>query len=234
MSFTRSRTPFKPVGGIAVLKGNLAPDGAVVKPSAASPALMKHTGRAVVFESIEDLRSRINDDALDIDEHCVMVLKNCGPKGYPGMAEVGNLPIPPKILKRGITDMVRISDARMSGTAYGTVVLHCCSRSGCRRPARPRAEWRSDLAGCRSTHSHLQVEEDELERRRQAWQPPAACRARVHQAIYRSRSASERRSRFRFSGWRKRFHRSARQFLKKHRDNACMRSSDEDLRGSSC
>ena len=126
--------PFKPLGGVAVLKGNLAPDGAVLKVSAASPSLMKHTGRAVVFESIEDLKGRINDDDLDIDEHCVMVLKNCGPKGYPGMAEVGNLPLPPKILKRGITDMVRISDARMSGTAYGTVVLHCAPEAAAGGP----------------------------------------------------------------------------------------------------
>jgi dihydroxy-acid dehydratase len=116
--------PFKRDAGIAVLRGNLAPDGAVIKPSAASPQLMQHTGRAVVFESIEDLHARINDDALDIDESCVMVLKYCGPKGYPGMAEVGNMPLPPKLLRRGITDIVRISDARMSGTAYGTVVLH--------------------------------------------------------------------------------------------------------------
>lgn len=116
--------PLTPQGGIAVLRGNLAPKGAVIKPSAASPHLMKHTGRAVVFESIEDYHARINDEALDIDENCIMVLKYCGPKGYPGMAEVGNMGLPPKILRKGITDMVRISDARMSGTAYGTVVLH--------------------------------------------------------------------------------------------------------------
>jgi dihydroxyacid dehydratase/phosphogluconate dehydratase len=111
-------------GGIAVLRGNLAPDGAIIKPSAATPALMRHRGRAVVFESIEDYRARIEDPKLDVDENCVMVLKNCGPKGYPGMAEVGNMGLPPKILAKGIKDMVRISDARMSGTAYGTVVLH--------------------------------------------------------------------------------------------------------------
>jgi dihydroxy-acid dehydratase len=116
--------PFKRETGIAVLRGNLCPDGAIIKPSAATPRLMKHKGRAVVFEDIEDFHSRIDDPKLDIDESCVMVLKNCGPKGYPGMAEVGNMPLPPKILKRGVTDMVRISDARMSGTAYGTVVLH--------------------------------------------------------------------------------------------------------------
>ena len=116
--------PFKEKAGIAVLHGNLAPRGAVIKPSAATPALMVHKGRAVVFENIEDFHKRIDDEDLDIDENCVMVLKNCGPKGYPGMAEVGNMPLPPKVLRKGITDMVRISDARMSGTAYGTVVLH--------------------------------------------------------------------------------------------------------------
>jgi dihydroxyacid dehydratase/phosphogluconate dehydratase len=116
--------PFKDKAGIAVLRGNLSPRGAVIKPSAATPALMVHKGRAVVFETIEDFHARIDDENLDIDENCVMVLKNCGPKGYPGMAEVGNMPLPPKVLRKGITDMVRISDARMSGTAYGTVVLH--------------------------------------------------------------------------------------------------------------
>ena len=107
-----------------MLRGNLAPDGAVLKPSAASPHLLRHRGRAVVFEDIDDYKARIDDEALDIDETCVMVLKNCGPRGYPGMAEVGNMGLPPKVLRKGITDMVRISDARMSGTAYGTVVLH--------------------------------------------------------------------------------------------------------------
>jgi L-arabonate dehydrase len=111
-------------GGIAVLRGNLAPDGCIIKPSAASPELMRHRGRAVVFTSIEDYQERIADPDLDIDETCVMVLQGCGPKGYPGMPEVGNMGLPPKILARGIKDMVRISDARMSGTAYGTVILH--------------------------------------------------------------------------------------------------------------
>jgi dihydroxy-acid dehydratase len=116
--------PFKENTGISVLRGNLCPDGAIIKPSAATPRLMKHRGRAVVFANIEDFHGRIDDPHLDIDESCIMVLKNCGPKGYPGMAEVGNMPLPPKLLKKGVTDMVRISDARMSGTAYGTVVLH--------------------------------------------------------------------------------------------------------------
>ncbi|MFI5019592.1 MAG: IlvD/Edd family dehydratase, partial [Dongiales bacterium] len=111
--------PLTPEGGIAILRGNLAPSGAVIKPSAATPALMQHKGRAVVFENIEHYHARIDDRTLDIDETSVMVLKNCGPKGYPGMAEVGNMPLPAKVLKKGVTDMVRISDARMSGTAYG-------------------------------------------------------------------------------------------------------------------
>src|ERR1700693_1917892 len=116
--------PFKSHAGIAVLRGNLAPNGAVIKPSAAGPHLLQHRGRAVVFENVEELHSRVNDENLDIDENCVMVLKNCGPRGYPGMAEVGNMPIPAKLLRKGLTDMARVSDARMSGTAYGTVVLH--------------------------------------------------------------------------------------------------------------
>jgi L-arabonate dehydrase len=111
-------------GGICILRGNLAPRGAVLKASAASPQLMKHRGRAVVFNNFDDYKTRVDDEALDIDENCIMVMKNCGPKGYPGMAEVGNMGLPAKILKKGVKDMVRISDARMSGTAFGTVVLH--------------------------------------------------------------------------------------------------------------
>jgi len=111
-------------GSLCVLRGNLAPRGAVLKPSAATPALMKHRGQAVVFEDFDHYKSRINDPGLEVDANSVLVMKNCGPKGYPGMAEVGNMGLPPKLLAQGITDMVRISDARMSGTAYGTVVLH--------------------------------------------------------------------------------------------------------------
>ncbi len=111
-------------GGICILRGNLAPRGAVLKPSSATPALMQHRGRALVFEDFEHYKTRIMDPDLEVDENSVLVLKNCGPKGYPGMAEVGNMGLPPKLLKQGVTDMVRISDARMSGTAFGTVVLH--------------------------------------------------------------------------------------------------------------
>ena len=118
------KKPFKKDTGIAVLRGNLCPDGAIVKPSAATPKLLQHRARAVVFENIEDFHQRIDDPNLEVDAKSILVLKNCGPKGYPGMAEVGNMPLPPKLLKKGVTDMVRISDARMSGTAYGTVILH--------------------------------------------------------------------------------------------------------------
>jgi dihydroxy-acid dehydratase len=176
--------PFKRDAGIAVLRGNLAPDGAVIKPSAASPQLMQHTGRAVVFESIEDLHARINDDALDIDESCVMVLKYCGPKGYPGMAEVGNMPLPPKLLRRGITDIVRISDARMSGTAYGTVVLHTAPEAAAGGPlalVRDGDLVTLDVPGRRL---HLNVDDAELARRRAAWQPPPPHAARGYVRLY--------------------------------------------------
>jgi L-arabonate dehydrase len=164
--------PFKEKAGIAVLKGNLAPNGAVIKPSAASPHLLKHRGRAVVFESIEDFRTRIDDPALDIDENCIMVLKNCGPCGYPGMAEVGNMPLPSKILQKGITDMVRISDARMSGTAYGTVVLHTSPEAFIGGPlAFVRSGDMIQLdVGERSLH--LEVSDEELVRRKTEWIEP--------------------------------------------------------------
>ncbi|MCW2848112.1 MAG: dihydroxy-acid dehydratase [Marmoricola sp.] len=116
--------PFQPHAGIAVLRGNLAPDGAVIKPAAATPALLQHRGRALVFDSIEDLHARIDDPDLDVDADSVLVLRGCGPRGYPGMPEVANLPLPTKLLEAGVRDMVRICDGRMSGTAYGTVVLH--------------------------------------------------------------------------------------------------------------
>ena len=121
----RPRTdPLQATAGIAVLRGNLAPNGALVKPSAASPHLLQHRGRAVVFDSVEDLHARIDDPALDVDEDSVLVLRGCGPRGYPGMPEVANLPLPQKLLKQGVRDVVRVCDGRMSGTAYGTVVLH--------------------------------------------------------------------------------------------------------------
>ena len=167
-----SEEPFMKDAGIAVVRGNLAPDGAVIKPSAASAHLLQHRGRAVVFEDIEDFHARIDDDTLDIDEHCIMVLKNCGPKGYPGMAEVGNMPLPPKILQKGITDMVRISDGRMSGTAYGTVVLHTSPEAAAGGPlalVQNGDMIELDVAGRRL---HLEVSDEEMARRRVNWKPP--------------------------------------------------------------
>jgi L-arabonate dehydrase len=160
-------------GGIAVLRGNLAPNGAVLKPSAASPHLMKHRGRAVVFEDIDDYKARINDDALDIDENCVMVLKNCGPKGYPGMSEVGNMGLPPKVLKKGITDMVRISDARMSGTAYGTVVLHTAPEAAAGGPLAVVCSGDMIELDVEARRIHLDISDDELAQRLAAWTPAA-------------------------------------------------------------
>jgi len=164
--------PFKPAAGIAVLKGNLAPNGAVIKPSASSPHLLQHRGRAVVFENIEDFHARIDDDALDIDEHCVMVLKNCGPRGYPGMAEVGNMPLPPKVLKKGITDMVRISDARMSGTAYGTVVLHTSPEAAAGGPLAVVRDGDMIDLNVPARRLHLDISDEELAARLAEWQKP--------------------------------------------------------------
>jgi L-arabonate dehydrase len=163
--------PFMPDAGIAVVRGNLAPDGAVIKPSAASAHLLKHRGRAVVFETIEDFHARIDDEALDIDEHCIMVLKNCGPRGYPGMAEVGNMPLPPKVLRKGITDMVRISDARMSGTAYGTVVLHTSPEAAAGGPLALVQNGDMIELDVPARSLHLEVSDEELARRRALWTP---------------------------------------------------------------
>ena len=166
--------PLTPEGGIAVLRGNLAPDGAVIKPSAATPELMQHRGKAVVFESIEHFHQRIDDPDLDIDATSVMVLKNCGPRGYPGMAEVGNMPLPAKLLKQGVSDMVRISDARMSGTAYGTVVLHVAPEAaagGALALVRDGDIIELDVAGRRL---ELMVSDAELSARRAEWTPPPA------------------------------------------------------------
>lgn len=174
-------------GGVVVLRGNLAPDGAVLKPSAASAHLMKHQGRAVVFEDIDDYKARIEDEALEIDETCVMVLKNCGPKGYPGMAEVGNMGLPPKVLRKGITDMVRISDARMSGTAYGTVVLHTAPEAAAGGPlavVRTGDMIELDVAARRL---HLDIPDAELQARLAAWTPPVPRPAGGYAQLYHDR-----------------------------------------------
>jgi L-arabonate dehydrase len=164
--------PFKEKAGIAILRGNLAPRGAVIKPSAATPELMQHTGRAVVFEDSNDFHKRIDDENLDVDENCILVLKNCGPKGYPGMAEVGNMPLPPKVLRKGITDMVRISDARMSGTAYGTVVLHTAPEAAAGGPLALVQNGDLITLDVAARKLHLHVDDAELERRRANWKAP--------------------------------------------------------------
>jgi L-arabonate dehydrase len=171
-------------GGIAVLRGNLCPNGAIIKPCAASPALMRHTGRAVVFESIEDFHARIDDEELEVDETSVMVLKNCGPRGYPGMPEVGNMPLPPKLLRRGISDMVRISDARMSGTAYGTVVLHVAPEAAAGGPLALVETGDVIELDVAERRLHLAVSDEELTRRRAAWKAPEPAAARGYVKLY--------------------------------------------------
>ena len=176
--------PFKAESGMAILRGNIAPDGAVIKPSAASPELMQHTGRAVVFDSVEAMHAAVEDDALEIDAQCIMVLQNCGPKGYPGMAEVGNMPIPHKLLREGVRDMIRISDARMSGTAYGTVVLHVAPEAAA---GGPLALVRTGDVITLDVHArslHLHVDDAELAIRRAAWVPPPAHADRGYVKMY--------------------------------------------------
>jgi len=178
------KSPFKKDAGIAVLRGNLCPEGAIIKPSAATPKLMTHRARAVVFEDIEDFHRRIDDPNLDIDENCVMVLKNCGPKGYPGMAEVGNMPLPPKLLKKGVTDMVRISDARMSGTAYGTVVLHVCPEAAAGGALALVENGDMIDLDVEKRRLVLLVAEDVLLKRREKWKRPPAPLERGYWKLY--------------------------------------------------
>ncbi|MDE1165685.1 MAG: dihydroxy-acid dehydratase [Pseudomonas sp.] len=159
-------------GGICVLRGNLAPLGAVLKPSAATPALMKHRGRAVVFENFDEYKARINDPELDVDASSILVMKNCGPKGYPGMAEVGNMGLPAKLLAQGVTDMVRISDARMSGTAYGTVVLHVAPEAAAGGPLAAVQEGDYIELDCATGRLHLDISDAELASRLADIQPP--------------------------------------------------------------
>ena len=176
--------PFNTHSGIVVLKGNLCENGAVIKPSAASPALMRHTGLAVVFESIEDYKARIDDPALEVDETSILVLKNVGPRGYPGMPEVGNMGLPSKLLAKGIKDMVRISDGRMSGTGFGTVILH----------ASPEAALGGNFALIKSGDRIeldvtgrlliLHVPDGELQQRRKAWKPLPPIADRGYTQLY--------------------------------------------------
>ncbi|WP_407501015.1 IlvD/Edd family dehydratase [Acinetobacter baumannii] len=165
--------PIRQDGGMCILRGNLAPKGAVLKPSAASPELMKHRGRAVVFENFDDYKARINDPDLDVDETCILVMKNAGPKGYPGIAEVGNMGLPPKILAKGITDMVRISDARMSGTAYGTVVLHVAPEAMAGGPLAVVQNGDFIELDAYAGKLHLEVSDEELKQRLENLAPPA-------------------------------------------------------------
>jgi dihydroxy-acid dehydratase len=163
--------PLKKQSSTVVLKGNLAPNGAVIKRAAASEHLLTHRGQAVVFESIEDFKARIDSPHLKVDKDSILVLKNCGPKGYPGMPEVGNMPIPKKLLEQGVTDMVRISDARMSGTAYGTVVLHVSPESAIRGPLGlvQTGDWITlDVPNRRLD---LEIDDEEMKRREILWEP---------------------------------------------------------------
>ncbi len=176
--------PFKTQGGIAVLKGNLCPKGAVIKPSAATPALMQHRGPAIAFENMDDYEARINDPNLKVDANTVMVLKNCGPKGYPGFPEVGNFSLPRKLMAAGVTDMVRISDARMSGTAYGTVILHTAPEAAAGGPlalVKDGDMIELDVAGRRL---HLDVSDEELAKRRAAWKAPKPHYTRGYGKLY--------------------------------------------------
>jgi dihydroxy-acid dehydratase len=179
-----SGTPLQASAGIAVLRGNLAPNGAIIKPAAATPRLLRHRGRAMVFDSVEDLRARIDDPDLDVDEDSVLVLRGCGPKGYPGMPEVSNLPLPAKLLRQGVRDMVRICDGRMSGTAYGTVVLHVAPEAAAGGPLGlvRTGDWITLDVPQRRVD--VEVPGDELARR----SPPAA----MTDALARARRGWER------------------------------------------
>lgn len=176
--------PLQPEAGIAVLKGNLCENGAVIKPSAATPKLMKHKGKAVVFENMEDYHERIDLPDLDIDENSVIVLKGVGPKGYPGMPEVGNVDLPEKLIKKGIKDMVRISDGRMSGTAYGTVVLHVSPESSI--GGNLALVHNGDMIELDVENRLLQldVDDEELAIRRAAWKAPDPMATRGYVKIY--------------------------------------------------
>lgn len=178
--------PFKSESGIVVVKGNLAPNGAVIKPSAATAELLKHSGKAVVFESIEDFHARIEDPELDIDANSVMVLKNVGPKGYPGMAEVGNMALPKKLLEQGITDVVRISDGRMSGTGFGTVVLHVSPEAAAGGTLALVQNGDVISLDAHNRSLHLEVSEEELGKRKARWQQSQKINERGYVHLYQT------------------------------------------------
>ena len=177
-------SPLQENAGIAVLKGNLCENGAVIKPSAATKELMKHRGPAVVFETIEDYHERIDDPDLDIDENSVIVLKNVGPVGYPGMPEVGNVDLPEKLLRKGIKDMIRISDGRMSGTAAGTVVLHVSPESAVGGTLALVKNGDMIELDVEKRRLHLDVSDEELQKRRSDWLPPKPMAQRGYVKIY--------------------------------------------------
>jgi dihydroxy-acid dehydratase len=180
----RRSSPVKESGGLAVLRGNLAPNGAVIKTSAASPRLLRHTGRAVVFEDYHDLAARIDRDDLEVDASSVLVLRNAGPLGGPGMPEWGMLPVPKKLLRQGVRDMVRVSDARMSGTSYGTCVLHVAPESFVGGPlALVRSGDPIELDAERKA-LNLKISESELAKRREQWKPPAPRYARGYGTVF--------------------------------------------------
>src|ERR1700685_4084387 len=176
--------PYMKDSGIAVLRGNLCPEGAAIKPSAAEPALLQHTGRAVVFEALSDMPRRRADPDLDIDATCVMVLKNCGPRGFPGMPELGNMPIPSKLLKQGVTDMVRISDARMSGTAFGAVVLHISPESAVGGPLALVKDGDRIELNVPERRLSVLLSDEELASRRAAWKPRSPVATRGYAKLY--------------------------------------------------
>jgi dihydroxy-acid dehydratase len=179
--------PFKAQGGLAILRGSLAPDGAVLKVSAANPALLRHRGRACVFKSLADLAARVDDPGLPVTPDSVLVLQNAGPVGGPGMPEAGSLPIPRKLLAAGVRDMVRISDARMSGTAGGTVVLHVAPEAAVGGPLAHVRDGDEILLDTEARRLDLLVAEDELARRRAAWAPPAAPPTRGYRRLFAER-----------------------------------------------
>ena len=176
--------PLVASGTLAVLHGNLAPDGAVIKPPAAEARLHRHCGPAVVFANYDDMAARIDDPDLVVDENSVLVLQSAGPQGAPGMPEWGQLPIPKKLLEKGVRDMVRISDARMSGTSYGACVLHVAPESDVGGPAGARPRRRRDRARRGRAPASLAVADEELEKRRADWQPPAPKYGRGYGALY--------------------------------------------------
>ncbi len=176
--------PFQKEAGIAVIKGNLCENGSIIKPSAATPELMQHRGKAVVFENIEDYHARIDDPDLDVDETCIMVLKMVGPKGYPGMPEVGNFELPKKLLEKGVTDMVRISDGRMSGTAFGTVILHVSPESAIGGTLALVQDGDMIELDVPNRKLHLDVSDEELARRKAAWTVPAPASDRGYVNMY--------------------------------------------------